>query len=117
MGYASWAAYVDGEFTITRRQSYNLIDLGRAMRLLAQEVGRPVAVTIRQAKLLKAEPQRVQHVAHLIESGTSDAEAVSAAVRALPVRAVGREQVEWADECSRDEQMPATCPRCGFVLA
>lgn len=114
LGYESWAGYVSGEFPFTRQRSYQLVDQGRAMRLLAAEVGRPVEVTAREAQILKKEPQRVKHVGHLVADGVDPKVAVREATHE-PIRSVGRERVEWADEFARDEPQLAgiPCPRCG----
>src|SRR5690606_572637 len=45
LGYASWKAYVESEFTITRQRAYQLLDQGRVIRLL-QEAAGDVSTTV-----------------------------------------------------------------------
>ena len=49
MGYASWAAYVDGEFEFTRQHSYLLIGQGRVNAALV-EAGSSERATVREAR-------------------------------------------------------------------
>jgi hypothetical protein len=117
LGFKSWAAYVDAEFPFKRRESYELIDQGRAMRLLSQELGRPVEVTIRQARLLKAAPRSVQHVAQLVAGGTEPAAAIQHVTQhELPVTRSRFD--DGYGSLPGDDGEAATafrCPKCGWT--
>lgn len=58
LGYDTWGAYVDAEFDISRGQAYRLLDQARVAGALEAAVGEPVAVSARQAAVLRHEPER-----------------------------------------------------------
>ena len=76
LGYDSWTAYVAAEFTVGWRQSYALVDQGRAMKMLAEVTGGPVEVSKRAAQKLVRDPARVAAAAKLVAAGVPVAEAV-----------------------------------------
>ncbi len=88
LGYPSWSAYVAARFTFERRQSYNLVTQGRAMRLLAAEAGKPVVVTIRQAQRIASDPNVVSRVRQLLDSGMEPEAALREATKARPATKV-----------------------------
>lgn len=53
LGYASWEAYVRGEFDISRRRSYQLIDQGNVIRAIESAVCTTVHITEREARDIK----------------------------------------------------------------
>lgn len=70
MGYASWTAYVDGEFEFTRRTSYRLLTQQRVNKQLA-EAGSDVRVTQREAEVVPraAQIEQVEQAVYERRSG------------------------------------------------
>ena len=109
LGYASWGAYVDGEFPFSRVHSYDLIDQGRTIHALTEAVGRPVEVTIRQAKMFKKAPAiQKQGVVRKLMSGADARDAIR---EEIPVT---RERVsaEFSDDAYDDGQTIYRCRHC-----
>ena len=123
LGYASWAAYVEGEFDFSRRHSYMLLDVGRATEVVkhASHIDRPP--TTREARAVVRQPDVVRDA---IASGVLASEAYQAAVRANPkpgggkrrgyqapedkARGLAETLEEWCDDVDGDVVLPA-----GFV--
>lgn len=86
LGYASWKAYVESEFTITRQRAYQLLDQGRVIRLLqeaAGDVSTTVDISERAARGIKPSlPEVTAQIRERVESGAAPEEAVREVVDA-----------------------------------
>lgn len=83
LGYASWSAYVSGEFDMSRQQSYRLLDQGRVIRAIAEVSpnGDTPHVTEREARDIKPHLVAVTNeVRERIEQGGATGEVVAEVV-------------------------------------
>lgn len=80
LGYASWKAYVETEFTITRQRAYQLLDQGRVIRLLQEAAGNVstvVDISERTAREIKPTlPEVTTEIRERVEAGEEPETAV-----------------------------------------
>jgi hypothetical protein len=81
LGYSDWAAYVAGEFGMSRRHSYRLLDQGVVIRELAAASGQSVThgsqITERAAREIKPDlPRITDEIRERVEAGEEPEAAV-----------------------------------------
>lgn len=86
LGYRDWAAYVAGEFSMSRRHSYRLIDQGVVIRELAAASGQSVThgsqISERAAREIKPHLHLVkEEIRERVEAGEEPEAAVQAVVK------------------------------------
>lgn len=80
LGYESWRAYVASEFPFTQRRAYQLVELGRAQRVIeapnVKRASQQAQISERDARAVRERPEIVQAVGR----GKSIAKAVEEAL-------------------------------------
>jgi len=97
LGYRDWAGYVEGEFSISRRHSYRLIDQGIVIRELAAASGQSVTrvshVSHRDVEAVKPDlPAVTNEIRERVESGEEPKAVVQSVVEKHRER---RHEEEW----------------------
>jgi len=85
LGYASWEAYVRGEFDISRQRAYQLIDQGRAIRAIGEAAGlsTTVDITERDARDIKPVLDEVaEEIKERVEAGEDPKSVVGEVIQA-----------------------------------
>ena len=81
LGYTSWSQYVEKEFGITVRRSYQLLAHGRVQAEIAAGMGTAVHVPEWQARGIKGHvPEVIEAAKALVLAGAPEAEALAQAV-------------------------------------
>lgn len=76
--YATWEAYVNAEFAMSRRNSYRLLDLGRVVREIEDFVPHAAQITQRDAEAIKNDLPAVKaEIADRIEQGAAPEKAAT----------------------------------------
>lgn len=87
LGYDTWAAYVAVEFEISRGHAFRLLDQARVTAALEAATGEPVAVSARQAAVLRHDPAKAaKRAAKAIGKGVEPKEAVAREVERVRSR-------------------------------
>lgn len=120
LGYTTWGAYVEGEFSMSRRRSYQLIDQGVVIRELAAASGSGVnpgyttvgaGITERDARDLKRElPAVTAEIRERVEAG----EKPEAAVRAVVEE---KREDRRAERREKEAPKPAPVPDASDIPA
>ena len=111
-GYASWEEYVEKEFGISRSRAAQLISHQRFVEPLPE--GSVTAVTERQTRAVRSDPQKVARVRRSVAQGVPLAEAVR---RALPPKATSRtKDPATLDACEHEPVTVVVCKNCGRRL-
>lgn len=92
LGYDSWGAYVATEFEISRGQAFRLLDQARVTAALEAATGEAVAVSARQAAVLRHEPERAaKRAAKAIGKGVEPKVAVAREVERVRSRQTSKQ--------------------------
>lgn len=105
MGYDSWSAYVKGEFDMSASRSYQLLDLGKTVKMIegASPEGTDVKLTEAQARDIKRELPRITE---RVEEETYGMSPEEASERVKEIIAQERE-VKKAEEKAKKEKEQA----------
>jgi chromosome segregation ATPase len=118
LGYATWAAYVQAEFDMSRRHSYRLLDQGRIIRAIEDVTGENVThgsqITERDARDLKPDlPALTGEIKARVEAGEDPQKAAAetiAAKKAAKEKAKAEKKAQQAKHDREREEHLAKLP-------
>lgn len=115
LGYKTWEAYVQTEFDMSRRRSYQLLDQGRVIRAIEDAVGENVnhgtQISERDARGIKDKlPEIQEEIKSRVEHGQKPNAATEAALKAAKEKAREERKQEQAKNAAASAEHAAKLP-------
>ncbi len=104
LGYTTWEEYVRGEFHMSRRRSYQLLDQGRVIRAIGETVCTDVHTVSPAVEVTEAEARDIKPVLPAVVEAVRDRVSILPEPEPERVRQIVHEEVEKARSLVRERQ-------------